>query len=134
MGQRRALLVAIAISFAAIDLVHKTVHDANIYHARAWTAALFMFALIAGLVALVPRIASNAASIGAGIACGGALGNLVSVLAWTDGVPNPLVLATATQTIAFNLADVFALGGDAVLLSAAVIHGLRHRDQLGQRV
>lgn len=122
------------MSFAAVDLVHKTVHTADVYHARAWTAAFFMFALIAALVALVPRIASNAAAIGAGIACGGALGNLVSLLAWSEGVPDPLVIATATQAVAFNLADVFALTGDAVLLSAAVIHGLRHREQLGQKV
>ena len=122
------------MSFAAIDLVHKSVHTADVYHARAWSAAFFMFALIAALVALVPSIASNAASVGAGIACGGALGNLVSLLMWSEGVPNPLVVANATQAIAFNLADVFALGGDAVLLSAAVIYGLRHRDQLGQRV
>jgi lipoprotein signal peptidase len=127
-------LLATAFAFAAVDLVHKTFHDADVYHARTSVAALFMFVVVAGLVVLVPRIASNAAAVGAGIACGGALGNFVSLLVWHEGVPDPLVVATATQAIAFNLADVFALTGDAVLLSAAVIHGLRHRDQLGQRV
>jgi len=127
-------LLATAFAFALIDLVHKSFHTADLYHARTPIAALLMLVLIVGLVALVPRISSNAAAIGAGVACGGALGNFVSLLVWSEGVPDPLVVATATQLIAFNLADVFALTGDAVLLSAAVIHGLRHREQLGQRV
>jgi lipoprotein signal peptidase len=93
-----------------------------------------MAALVAGLVVLVPRISSNAAAIGAGIACGGALGNLVSVLARSQGVPDPLVLAGETQGLAFNLADLFALSGDVLLLSAAVVHGIRHRERLRERV
>lgn len=93
-----------------------------------------MASLIAALVVLVPRISSNAAAIGAGIACGGALGNLVSLLAWSQGVPDPLVLAGETQELAFNLADLFALTGDALLLSAAALHGVRHRERLWERV
>lgn len=93
-----------------------------------------MASLIAGLVVLVPRISSNAAAIGAGIACGGALGNLVSLLAWSQGVPDPLVLVGETQELAFNLADLFALTGDALLLSAAALYGVRHRERLWERV
>ena len=89
-----------------------------------------MAGLVAALVVLVPRIPSNAAALGAGIACGGALGNLVSLLAWSQGVPDPLVLAGETHGLAFNLADLFALAGDALLLSAAVVHGVRHRETL----
>ena len=90
--------------------------------------------LVAALVVLVPRISSNAAAIGAGIACGGALGNLVSVFAWSQGVPDPLVVAGDTHGLAFNLADLFALSGDVLLISAAVVHGMRHRESLGERV
>jgi hypothetical protein len=36
--------------------------------------------------------------------------------------------------IAFNLADVFALTGDALLLSAAVTYGLRHRSGLRELI
>ena len=93
-----------------------------------------MAALVAALVVLVPRISSNAAAIGAGIACGGALGNLVSLLAWSQGVPDPLVLEGDAQGLAFNLADLFALSGDLLLLSAAVVHGIRHRERLRERV
>lgn len=101
---------------------------------RTLVAAFFMAALVAGLVVLVPRIASNAAAVGAGIACGGALGNLVSALAWEQGVPDPIVVAGVSHGIAFNLADVFALGGNAVLLSAAVLYGVRHRERLREPV
>jgi lipoprotein signal peptidase len=77
---------------------------------------------------------SNVAAIGAGIACGGALGNLVSLLAWTQGVPDPFVIAGATHGLAFNLADVFAVGGDSILLSMVVLLGLRRRGALREPV
>ena len=131
---RRALLVVTALSFAAVDLLHKLLHRAEIHHARSSLTAFVMAALIIALVVFVPRISSNAAAIGAGIACGGALGNLVSLLAWSQGVPDPLVFTREHQELAFNLADLFALSGDVVLVSAAVIHGMRHRDRLRERV
>jgi lipoprotein signal peptidase len=131
---RQAILVSTAVVFATVDLVHKTLAPAEVHHARTPFVALLMGALVAALVVLVPRIPSNAAAIGAGIACGGALGNLVSLLAWTQGVPDPLVVVGDTHALAFNLADVFALAGDGLLLSAAVLHGLRHRETLREPV
>jgi lipoprotein signal peptidase len=127
---RRTLLVCIAVSFAAIDLVHKSFAPAEFHHARTPFVALIMGAVIAALVVLVPRVPSNAAAVGAGIACGGALGNLISLLAWSQGVPDPLVVAGAVHGLAFNLADLFAIAGDALLLSAVVLHGMRHRVRL----
>ena len=127
---RQAILCATAVVFATTDLVHKTLDPADFHHARAPFVAVIMAAVVAALVVLVPRIPSNAAAVGAGIACGGALGNLVSLLAWSQGVPDPLVLAGDTHGIAFNLADLFALSGDALLLSAALIHGVRQRERL----
>jgi lipoprotein signal peptidase len=44
------------------------------------------------------------------------------------------VVTNAMHGIAFNLADVFALTGDALLLSAVVLHGVRHRAHLGAPV
>lgn len=131
---RRTLLVCTAVSFAAIDLVHKSLAPAEFHHVRTQFAALLMGALIAALVVLVPRIPSNAAAIGAGIACGGALGNLVSLLAWSQGVPDPLVVSGTLRGVAFNLADLFALAGDVLLLSAVVLHGIRHRARLRESV
>jgi lipoprotein signal peptidase len=131
---RRTLLVCTAVSFAAIDLVHKSFAPAEFHHARTQFIALMMAALIVALVILVPRVPSNAAAIGAGIACGGALGNLISLFAWSQGVPDPLVVAGTMHGLAFNLADLFAITGDALLLSAVVLHGLRHRARWGASV
>ena len=130
---RRAVLVAIAVSFAAVDLVHKSFAAADYHHARTPVAALVMGGVIVALVVLVPRISSNAAAVGAGIACGGALGNLVSLLAWSGGVPDPLLIGRTTG-VAFNLADLFAVSGDMLLLSAVAVHGVRHRHELRERV
>lgn len=120
--------------FAAIDLVHKTLTYSEFHHARTPYVTLLMGALIAALVVLVPRLPSNVAAIGAGIACGGALGNLVSLLAWTQGVPDPFVVAGATHGLAFNLADLFAVGGDSVLLSVVILLGLQRRAALREPV
>jgi lipoprotein signal peptidase len=134
VGKRRTMLLAIAVPFAATDLLHKSFVSAEFHHARTRYAAIIMLLLIGALVALVPRVSSNAAALGAGIACGGALGNLVSLLAWDRGVPDPLVIAGASHGLAFNLADVFAVCGDVLLLSAIILHGLQHRSRLRERV
>ena len=70
--------------FASIDLAHKALTAAEFHHARTPYITLVMGALIATLVVLVPRLPSTAAAVGAGVACGGALGNLVSLLAWPE--------------------------------------------------
>jgi lipoprotein signal peptidase len=127
MQTRRALLVCTTVLCAAIDLSHKALTPTEFHHARAPYVTLVMAALIVSLVILVPRLPSNVAAVGAGIACGGALGNLVSLLAWTQGVPDPFVIVGATHGLAFNLADVFAVGGDSVLLSTVILLGLQRR-------
>src|SRR5215212_5378829 len=134
MQMRRVLLISTAIVFASIDLLHKAFASAEFHHARTPYVTLVMGALIVSLVVLVPRLQSNAAAVGAGVACGGALGNIVSLLAWAQGVPDPLVVVGATHGLAFNLADLFALGGDALLLSAVILHGLQRRAHLHARV
>jgi len=127
-------LISTALVFASIDLLHKALTPAEIHHARTPYVTLLMAALIASLVVLVPRLPSNAAAVGAGVACGGALGNLVSLLAWAQGVPDPIVVVGATHGLAFNLADLFAVGGDALLLSAVILHGLHRRAHLHAQV
>jgi len=133
-GRRRALLLGTACVVAGVDLAYKAAVSAPYRHLRPLGIAGLAAVVIVALVALVPRIPSRTASLGAGLAAGGALGNLVSVLAWSDGVPDPLVVAGARYGIAFNLADVFALVGDAMLLSAAVLYGLRNRTRLHEPV
>jgi lipoprotein signal peptidase len=129
VNPRRAVLAGTAVSFACVDLVHKALAPADYHHARTPLTAFVIAAVILALVVLVPRISSNVAAVGAGIACGGALGNLVSLLAWRQGVPDPLVIGRTTG-VAFNLADLFAVSGDALLLSAVAVHGVRHRHGL----
>jgi lipoprotein signal peptidase len=127
---RRRLLIATALAFAAVDLLHKVLTPAEFHHARTPFVIFVMAALIAALVTLVPKLPSHAAAVGAGIACGGALGNLVSLLVWSRGVPDPLVIAGSTHGVAFNLADLFAIGGDALLLTAVVLVGAQRRAAL----
>jgi lipoprotein signal peptidase len=131
---RQAIVAVTAVVFATIDLAYKASVPAELYHARTPFVALLLGALVAALVVVVPRLPSNAAALGAGIVCGGALGNLVSILAWSQGVPDPLMIVGETHVLAFNLADVFAVVGDVLLLSAAVLHGIRHRARLREPV
>jgi lipoprotein signal peptidase len=128
------MMICTALVFAAIDLVHKTLSYAEFHHARTPYVTFVMGALIVALVILVPRLPSNVAAIGAGIACGGALGNLVSLLAWTQGVPDPFVIAGATHGLAFNLADLFAVAGDSVLLSVVILLALQRRAALREPI
>lgn len=128
------MLVGTAIGFASIDLAHKWASHAAYHHARSPFVAVVIAVVISGLVLLVPRVASRAALLGAAAAAGGALGNLVSLFVWSQGVPDPLVLRGATRAITFNLADVFAVAGDAVLLAAVVLHGMHRRGRLHERV
>jgi lipoprotein signal peptidase len=134
MRFRQALLVSTAVVCMTIDLAYKAVVPAELYHPRPAFVALFLGALVAALMVVVPRLPSNASAIGAGIVCGGALGNLVSIFAWAQGVPDPLMIVSDTHVLAFNFADVFAVVGDVLLLSAAIIHGLRQRTRLRQPV
>ncbi|TML66460.1 MAG: hypothetical protein E6G13_13675 [Actinobacteria bacterium] len=126
----RLSVVIIAFVCATIDVAYKASTPADYHHVRSPFAAVAMAGFVLALVAVVPRFPSRFAHVGAGIAAGGALGNLISVLAWSQGVPDPIVWQGATHGIAFNLADVFALGGDALLLGAIAVHSLRHRDEL----
>ena len=128
--RRRALLLGTACLVGGVDLGYKAAVSAPYHHLRSVGVVALAAAVIVALAALVPRLPSLAAALGAGLAAGGALGNLVSVLAWSGGVPGPLVIAGAKYAIAFNLADVFALSGDALLVSAAVLYGLRNRPRL----
>jgi lipoprotein signal peptidase len=127
---RRLLLVTTAVLVAAADLGYKAAVDAPYHHLRSTAVVGIAAVVIVALVTLVPRLPSRTAAVGAGLAAGGALGNLVSVLAWSEGVPDPLVVAGARYGVAFNLADVFALGGDALLLSAAALYAMRNRGRL----
>jgi len=126
LRMQRLVTVATALAFATFDLVQKATAGASLQHARSASTLVLMGVVLLVLVVLVPRIRWTPVAVGAGIAAGGTLGNLVSLLVWSGGVPDPLVV----RDVAFNLADVFVFCGDALLLSAAVVYALRNRDRL----
>jgi lipoprotein signal peptidase len=127
---RRLVAVATAVAFGTADLVQKAAAGPSLQHARPAEVLALMALVLLVLVVLVPRIPWLPVAFGAGIAAGGTVGNLASLLIWRDGVPDPLVVHSASGAIAFNLADVFVLCGDALLLCAAAVYALRNRDRL----
>jgi lipoprotein signal peptidase len=113
----------------ATDLVHETTTPTPFHHVRSPMALVLAALIAAALLLLAPRIPSIGIALGAGIAAGGALGTLVSGLAWS-GVPDPFVHGE----IAFNVSDVAIACGDALLLGAALLYGWQHRRELRQPV
>jgi lipoprotein signal peptidase len=127
---RRVLMLLVAATLACVDLTDKVVTRADYHHARSSFTLIVTTFVVIGLLVFVPRLPSRAALLGAAVAAGGALGNLISAIAWAQGVPDPLVVAGRAHGIAFNLADVFVFVGDALMLSAVLVYALRNRAQL----
>jgi lipoprotein signal peptidase len=124
------LACALAAAVAGVTLLHDLLVPSKLSHPRPWVVLAGALVLAAGLLTLAPRAGSLVVTIGAGIAAGGALATLVGGLAWSDGVPSPLV----ANGIAFNLADIAIVVGDALLIGGALVHAVRHRDRLGAAV
>jgi lipoprotein signal peptidase len=123
------LLAAVAAALLVPDLAQKALSP--VYgHPRSTAYALLAAALLALVVALVPRVPSRAVAVAGGVAAAGAAGNLVSSLAWRGGVPNPIVAGD----VAFNLADVYALVGAAALVTGAAAFALRHPERLREPI
>ena len=81
------------------------------------------------MLTFAPRVRSRVVSLGAGIAAGGALATLAAGATWS-GVPDPLVRGG----VAFNLADLAIVLGDALLIGGALRHAVRNRDRLRESV
>jgi lipoprotein signal peptidase len=86
-------------------------------------------AIAAALLLLAPRVASLGVALGAGVAAGGALGTLVSGVAW-NGVPDPFVQGN----VAFNVSDLAIAFGDALLVGAVLFHAWKNRHELRKPV
>ncbi len=123
---RRRLALAAALVVLALDLADKAAVRSDYFHPRSGAVLALAALLGAAVLALAPRVPSSAMALGAGIAAGGAFGTLASALAWSAGVPDPIVHGG----YAFNLADVAIVAGDATLLTAAVVHAWENRDRL----
>ena len=129
MRSRVLLIALVAAPLVVVDLAQKA--SEPVYgHPRGLGYVAVALALCAAIFAFVPRVPSRVLAIAGGIAAAGALGNLVSALAWRNGVPNPIV----GGNIAFNLADVWTLAGALALIGGATVHALRHPGALRERV
>jgi hypothetical protein len=121
MGRSALVLAAVAVLVAGADLVHKAVAmraaGAVPLHERSAGYALVLAAALAWAAALLAARSPLLAAAG-GVVAGGALGNVLSLALWA-GVPDPLV--ADGLGVAFNLADVAALAGGAVLVPLAVL-------------
>lgn len=121
MSDRQRLLISVALLLTAVDLAQKA--SAPVYgHPRGVVYMLVGAALTGFLVVFVPRVPSRALAVAGGVAAAGAFGNLVSALAWRGGIPNPIVVGE----VAFNVADLCAVGGAIALVVGSVLFALRH--------
>jgi lipoprotein signal peptidase len=74
-------------------------------------------------------VGSPAIAGAAGVAVGGAIGNVASVAIW-GAAPNPFVVLHGGTGIAFNLADVLVIGGAGLIAVAATTHARANRERL----
>ena len=129
-SERLLLLVAPAAVLASLDLFVKATvptHSWAFHHrSGAWLALSIVLLLAVPLLTLVP---SRAVAVAAGVMCGGVIGNLVSARADGNWVPNPLVVGNE-YVLAFNLADVFFLVGNVILMATLIVVSIRNRDRL----
>jgi lipoprotein signal peptidase len=121
---------ALAAAVVGTTLVDDLFHSSRVSHPRPAAVLLAALVLAGALLVLAPRAGSFAVTVGAGITAGGAVATLVTGVAWSDGVPYPLLAGG----VAFNLADVAIVIGDVLLIGGALHHAFRHRDRLGAAV
>jgi hypothetical protein len=131
IAERLLLVSAAAAVLMAADLsVKATVPTAPWhFHERSGTWEALCVVLLLGALALA-RIPSRAVALGAGVMSGGVAGNLLSARTNDSRVPNPLFLGDYMNGIAFNVADVFILVGNMILMVSLMVVTIRHRDRL----
>jgi lipoprotein signal peptidase len=130
-SERLLMLVTPAAALATVDLVVKaTVPTASwAFHHRsgAWIALCVALLVGAAFLCVVPSVS---VSLAGGVMSAGVIGNLVSARADGNWVPNPLTFSHGGFIVAFNLADVFFLLGNLLLMTMLAVEVIRHRDRL----
>ena len=132
--ERLLLLLVTAVTLALLDQAVK-----HSFSAPAWTlhqrSGLWFAGCCLILVAAPPlaRVPSRAVALAAGIFCGGVLGNLLSASQDALKVPNPIVIGSADGRIAFNVADLFILSGNLLLMASLIVVLIRNRHRLPVR-
>jgi lipoprotein signal peptidase len=131
VSDRLLLVVGPAAMLASVDLIVKATvpTGAWAFHHRSdvWVALSIALLVGAAVLCVVP---SPAVALAAGVMSAGVIGNLVSARANGDSVPNPLTISHGNYTLAFNLADVFFLLGNLLLMTALIVEIVRNRDRL----
>jgi lipoprotein signal peptidase len=119
------VLVGTAAIVALADLGHKATAAPEYLHGRSAGYVVLVLGLTLAWAAAIVLTRSPALALGGGIAAGGAIGNVFSLVFW-PGVPNPIDVAP----VAFNLADVFVLVGFLFVAGATIALACRDRERL----
>lgn len=125
------MIVAPAAALASVDLLVKArvPTAAWAFHHRSGAWMVLCIALLLG-TAFLCVVPSPSVALAAGVMSAGVIGNLVSARADENWVPNPLIVTQGHFTVAFNLADVFFLVGNLLLMATLAAEVIRRRDQL----
>jgi hypothetical protein len=131
LSKHKLIVVVLAVSLAAVDLAEKGLDRTEPfdYHSRSYVWAATSVLLVVAALALA-HLRSRAVAISAGVMAGGVLANLISAIAGDGSVPNPLVVGTERDGIAFNLADVFTIIGLFGLIGSVCVVLVVHRERL----
>ena len=130
-SERLLLFVASAVVLVAVDQVVKATVStpAWAYHHRSYGWVALSIAVLAGafLLTLVP---SRAVAVAAGVMSAGAIGNLISARLDGNRGAEPARDRQLQRGFAFNLADVFFLAGNLLLMASLIVMLVRRRDRL----
>jgi lipoprotein signal peptidase len=131
---RRAIVLAVALPLAAVDLVWKHVAftPSWAYHPRGLGWLALCLVLMGVTLAAISRGSARLAVV-AGVMVGGVLGNVMSA-AWNGlEVPDPIVVVSDRAAFAFNLADIFSLCGILAITGTMAVTIIHNRDTLEAR-
>jgi hypothetical protein len=124
-------LLLITTTLAAIDLWSKLLLPTPEWALHQRSNIWFIGSCLL-LVAALPlaRLPSRSVTVAAGIFNGGVLGNVISASDDHLVVPNPFLIGTRVNGVAFNLADLFILTGNLMLMGALIVLVIRNRHLL----
>ena len=129
--KRLLSVLLITTTLAAIDLWSKlllpTPEWALHQRSNLWFIGSCLLLVAAPALA---RLKSTSVTIAAGIFNGGVLGNVLSASDDHLVVPNPILIGNHVNGVAFNLADLFILSGNLMLMAALIVLVIRNRHSL----